>query len=147
LRYEFAEDEWIAIRPWLPTKPHGVPRVDNRRILNGIVWVLHSGASWRDLGSFAAAAHGDRVVALFDAGAMPPSPSPPLSGRSYGILACMEKPVALRPARAREVPLREIRIPDAISTAPGARRRDPAVCHFPKKSFDINGGLYAGLPA
>jgi transposase len=33
----------------LPTKPHGVPRVNNRRILNGIVWVLHSGASWRDL--------------------------------------------------------------------------------------------------
>ena len=32
LRYEFAEDEWIAIRPWLPTKPYGVPRVDNRRI-------------------------------------------------------------------------------------------------------------------
>jgi transposase len=49
LRYEFAEDEWIATRPWLPTKPHGVPRVDKRRILNGIVWVLHSGASWRDL--------------------------------------------------------------------------------------------------
>jgi transposase len=49
LRYEFAEDEWIAIRPWLPTKPYGVPRVDNRRILNDIVWVLHSGASWRGL--------------------------------------------------------------------------------------------------
>jgi hypothetical protein len=39
LRYEFAEDEWIAIRPWLPTKPHGVPRVDNRCILNVMVWV------------------------------------------------------------------------------------------------------------
>ena len=32
-----------------PNKPHGVPRVDDRRVLNGIVWVLRSGALWRDL--------------------------------------------------------------------------------------------------
>jgi transposase len=65
LRYEFAEDEWIAIRPWLPTKPHGVPRVDKRRILNGIVWVLHSGASWRDVarsfGSYTPVFAGERL--------------------------------------------------------------------------------------
>jgi hypothetical protein len=33
----------------LPIKPRGVPRVDDRRTLNGIFWVLHSGApsaSW-----------------------------------------------------------------------------------------------------
>src|SRR6202040_3429181 len=27
----------------------GVPRVDDRRVLNGICWVLRSGAPWRDL--------------------------------------------------------------------------------------------------
>ena len=27
----------------------GVPRVDDRRVLNGIFWVLRSGAPWRDL--------------------------------------------------------------------------------------------------
>src|SRR6476620_10109358 len=33
----------------LPTKPRGVPRVDDRRVLNGIFWVLRSGAPWRDV--------------------------------------------------------------------------------------------------
>ena len=33
----------------LPNKARGVPRVDDRRILNGIFWVLRSGAPWRDL--------------------------------------------------------------------------------------------------
>ena len=33
----------------LPNKPRGVPRVNNRRVLNGIFWVLRSGAPWRDL--------------------------------------------------------------------------------------------------
>ena len=33
----------------LPNKPRGVPRVDDRRVLNGIMWVLRSGAPWRNL--------------------------------------------------------------------------------------------------
>jgi transposase len=37
----------------LPNKPRGVARVDDRRVLNGIFWVLQCGAPWRDLpGSF-----------------------------------------------------------------------------------------------
>jgi transposase len=49
MRYELADDEWIAIKPMLPNKPRGVPRVNDRRVLNGIFWVLRSGAPWRDL--------------------------------------------------------------------------------------------------
>jgi transposase len=49
MRYEFADHEWIAIKPMLPNKPRGVPRVNDRRVLNGIFWVLGSGAPWRDL--------------------------------------------------------------------------------------------------
>jgi transposase len=49
MRYELADDEWIAIKPMLPNKLHGVPRVNDRRVLNGIFWVLRSGAPWRDL--------------------------------------------------------------------------------------------------
>ena len=49
MRYEFSNDEWIAIKPMLPNKPRGVPRVNDRRVLNGIFWVLRSGAPWRDL--------------------------------------------------------------------------------------------------
>jgi Putative transposase of IS4/5 family (DUF4096) len=30
-------------------KPRGVPSVNDRRVLNGIFWVLRSGAPWRDL--------------------------------------------------------------------------------------------------
>jgi transposase len=33
----------------LPNKPRGVPRVDDRRVLIGILWVLRCGAPWRDL--------------------------------------------------------------------------------------------------
>ena len=38
-----------AIKPMLPNKPRGVRRVNDRRVLNGIFWVLRSGAPWRDL--------------------------------------------------------------------------------------------------
>jgi transposase len=33
----------------LPNKPRGVPLVNNRRVLNGIFWVLWSCAPWRNL--------------------------------------------------------------------------------------------------
>src|SRR5579863_470469 len=49
MRYELTDNEWTAIRPMLPNKPRGVPRVNDRRVLNGIFWVLRSGAPWRDL--------------------------------------------------------------------------------------------------
>jgi len=49
MRYERADYEWSAIKPMLPNKPRGVPRVNDRRVLNGIFWVLRSGAPWRDL--------------------------------------------------------------------------------------------------
>ena len=49
MRYELTDHEWAAIRPMLPNKPRGVRRVNDRRVLNGIFWVLRSGAPWRDL--------------------------------------------------------------------------------------------------
>jgi transposase len=49
MRYELSDDEWATIRPMLPDKPRGVPRVDDRRVLNGIFWVVRSGAPWRDV--------------------------------------------------------------------------------------------------
>jgi transposase len=49
MRYELTDYEWAAIRPMLPNKPRGTPRVNDRRVLNGIFWVLRSGAPWRDL--------------------------------------------------------------------------------------------------
>jgi len=49
MRYELTDYEWTVIRPMLPNKPRGVPRANDRRVLNGIFWVLRSGAPWRDL--------------------------------------------------------------------------------------------------
>src|SRR4029077_16355838 len=49
MRYELSDGEWATIRPLLPNKARGVPRVDNRRVLKGIFWVLRSGAPWCDL--------------------------------------------------------------------------------------------------
>lgn len=48
-RYDLTDFEWCVIEPLLPNKPRGVPRVDDRRVLNGIFWVLRSGAPWRDM--------------------------------------------------------------------------------------------------
>src|SRR5262245_47862659 len=49
MRYELTDHEWTAIKPMLPNKPRGVPRVNDRRVLNGIFWVPRPGAPGRDL--------------------------------------------------------------------------------------------------
>ena len=36
MRYELTHFEWAAIRSFLPNKPRGIPRVNDRRVLNGI---------------------------------------------------------------------------------------------------------------
>jgi hypothetical protein len=36
MRYKLTDFEWVAISPFLPNKPRGIPRVDDRRVLNGI---------------------------------------------------------------------------------------------------------------
>ena len=48
-RFDLSDFEWGMICPLLPNKPRGVPRVDDRRVLNGIFWVLRTGSPWRDL--------------------------------------------------------------------------------------------------
>ena len=49
MRYALTDAEWRIIGPILPCRLRGAPRVDDRRVLNGIFWVLKSGAPWRDL--------------------------------------------------------------------------------------------------
>ena len=48
-RFELTDFEWSVIAPLLPNKPRGVPRVDDRRVLNGIFWRLRTGAPWADI--------------------------------------------------------------------------------------------------
>ncbi len=48
-RPEQSDEEWAVIQPLLPNKPRGVPRVDDRRVLNGIIWRFRTGSPWRDI--------------------------------------------------------------------------------------------------
>jgi len=47
-RYELTDFEWSIIELLLPNKPRGVPRVDNRKVLNGIYWLLRTRSPWAD---------------------------------------------------------------------------------------------------
>jgi transposase len=51
---DLIDAQWERLAPFIPVPPRrpdgkGRPRVDNRAVLNGIVWVLCSGARWKDL--------------------------------------------------------------------------------------------------
>ncbi len=47
---ELNDDQWALIAPLLPRhNRRGRPRANDRRTLNGILWVLRSGARWKDL--------------------------------------------------------------------------------------------------
>jgi transposase len=50
-RYDLTDEQWLRLQPLLPPqKPRtGRPNHDHRRIINGIQWILRSGAPWQDL--------------------------------------------------------------------------------------------------
>lgn len=48
-RYELTDQEWSILSPLLPNKPRGVPRVDDRRVVNGILWRFRTGSPWAEV--------------------------------------------------------------------------------------------------
>ena len=42
-----SDEQFNTIKRYFPT-PHGVPRVDDRRVVSGIIHVLKRGLQWRD---------------------------------------------------------------------------------------------------
>ena len=48
-RFDLSDDEWAVIEPLLPKKGRGPARRDDRTVLNGIFYILRTGAPWRDL--------------------------------------------------------------------------------------------------
>ncbi|MEF0943006.1 transposase, partial [Rhizobium sp. BR 362] len=44
----FSDAQWERIEPLLPTDVRGKPRVDDRRVLSGIVHALRCGGRWAD---------------------------------------------------------------------------------------------------
>lgn len=41
--------EWELVQPLLPRPGFGRPRLDDRTVLNGIVWKFRTGVAWRDV--------------------------------------------------------------------------------------------------
>ncbi|HEX8166231.1 MAG TPA: transposase [Beijerinckiaceae bacterium] len=51
-RFDLTDAEWAIIAPLLPGaegKKNGRPRLDDRKVLNGIFFILRTGSPWRDL--------------------------------------------------------------------------------------------------
>ena len=54
-REELTDEQWAALEPLIPptirrSDGRGRPEMhDNRAVLNGILWVLRTGAAWADL--------------------------------------------------------------------------------------------------
>ncbi|MEU9930468.1 IS5 family transposase [Streptomyces anulatus] len=48
-RHELSDAEWEFVRPLLPESLRGRKRLDDRRVLNGIVWKFRTGTAWRDV--------------------------------------------------------------------------------------------------
>ncbi|WP_406419622.1 IS5 family transposase [Streptomyces sp. NBC_01614] len=48
-RHELTDAGWDFVRPLLPRTSMGRPRLDDRTMLNGIVWKFRAGVAWRDV--------------------------------------------------------------------------------------------------
>jgi transposase len=51
-RHDISDDLWQRLEPYVRPQrkdPRGRPNADTRRILNGVLWILRTGAPWRDL--------------------------------------------------------------------------------------------------
>ena len=52
-RWKLTDEQWEKIEPLLPkhkkSKRGGRPWADNRRVFEGILWILRTGAPWADL--------------------------------------------------------------------------------------------------
>ncbi|MFD6919688.1 IS5 family transposase [Streptomyces sp. NPDC059944] len=48
-RHELSDAEWEFVGPLLPVSLRGRKRLDDRRVLNGIVWKFRTGTAWRDV--------------------------------------------------------------------------------------------------
>jgi len=50
---ELTNEQWLILKPLIPltinTSKRGRPRLPDRPVLNGILWILRTGARWKDL--------------------------------------------------------------------------------------------------
>ena len=48
-RYELTDEQWNLLKGLFPRQKRGGKWNDHRTTLNGMLWILRSGAPWRDL--------------------------------------------------------------------------------------------------
>lgn len=50
-RGDLTDEQWEKLQPYLPPQKAwtGKPAQDHRTVINGILWILRTGAPWRDL--------------------------------------------------------------------------------------------------
>ncbi|WP_244793199.1 IS5 family transposase [Streptomyces sp. BJ20] len=48
-RHELTDQEWELLAPLIPRAATGRPRVSDRQVINGMVYKIRTGISWRDL--------------------------------------------------------------------------------------------------
>ena len=51
---DLTDEQWEVVKPLIPVPPRrpdrrGRPRADDRQVLNGILWIMRTGAAWQDL--------------------------------------------------------------------------------------------------
>ena len=51
---DLTDEQWEVVKPLIPVPPkrsdgRGRPRVDDRKILDAILWVMRTGAPWHDM--------------------------------------------------------------------------------------------------
>ncbi|WP_392757049.1 transposase [Streptomyces sp. LN590] len=66
-RHELTDQEWELLAPLIPLAVTGRPRVDDRQVINGMVYKIRTGITWRDLperyGSWKTVSSSLRVIA------------------------------------------------------------------------------------
>ena len=49
-RHGLSDEQWAALAPLFPARcGRGRPRRESRQVIEGILWIVHTGAPWRDL--------------------------------------------------------------------------------------------------
>jgi len=49
-RHELSDPQWHRLEPLIPKPKHpGRPSKDHRTVINSMLWILRTGAPWRDL--------------------------------------------------------------------------------------------------
>jgi len=51
---DLTDEQWEVVKPFIPVPAKridgkGRPRIESRRLLNGMLWIMRTGAAWEDL--------------------------------------------------------------------------------------------------